>query len=283
MRIFLTGGTGFIGSYVLKEALNSGHDVIALRRSYNSFPIIPLTRQPIWHEGHLAKLEPSLLKNIDVIVHLAAVGVSPKRASYSELISTNVVNTFRLMELASEAKVPRFVAAGSSHEYGRSSLKYKFIPPNAPLEPLNMYGASKAAAYQLMRSFSIEVGLEFLYGRIFSVYGKGQYAGNFWPSLYRAALANQDFHMTLGNQVCDFLTVDLVARHFLYACTRCDLYPGVPKTINIASGNGRSLYDFAQEEWSRLGAKGSIVRGSLPTRKNQLDRCVAYLDENNIF
>ena len=170
MRIFLTGATGFIGSYVLEAALSSGHDVLALRRSTSSGPVIPLTHQPVWQEGDIASLESSVLKKIDVILHLAAVGVSPKNASWSELISTNVVDSFRLMELASEARVPRFVVAGTSHEYGKSSLNYEAIPSNAPLEPLTGYGASKAAAYQLMRSFSVEVGLEFFYGRIFFIY-----------------------------------------------------------------------------------------------------------------
>lgn len=277
MRLFLTGGTGFIGSHVLAAALAAGHQVRALRRSPASAPVIPLPRQPQWCEGDLLTLPASELEGVEAVLHLASAGVSPKQVPWAELVQVNVAGSLRLLERAAEAGVRRCVVAGSSHEYGNAARRYEAIPPDAPLEPLSPYGASKAAAFQLLRTFAIAQGLELFYGRIFSAYGEGQFAGNFWPSLRCAALAGDDFPMTSGRQVSDFIPVDEVASHLLAACARPDVAAGVPLVVNIGSGAATSLLAFAAAEWERLGATGRLLPASLPDRPDQIERYVPDL------
>ena len=277
MRLFLTGGTGFIGSHVLAAALAAGHEVLALRRSPASVPVIPLPGAPEWCEGDLASLEASALEGVEAVLHLASAGVSPKPASWDELVQANVAGSLRLLERAAAAGVRRCVVAGSSHEYGNAARRFEAIPPDAPLEPLSPYGASKAAAFQLLRAFAIAQSLELFYGRIFSAYGEGQFEGNFWPSLRRAALAGDDFPMTSGRQVSDFIPVDEVASHLLAACARPDVAAGVPLVTNIGSGAATSLLAFAEAEWGRLGATGRLRPGVLPDRPDQIERYVPDL------
>ena len=277
MRLFLTGGTGFIGSHVLAAALAAGHQVRALRRSPASAPVIPLPHPPQWCEGDLGTIGPSQLEGVDAVVHLASAGVSPKRVPWNELVQANVVGSLRLLELAAEAGVRRCVVAGTSHEYGKAALRFSAIPPDAPLEPLSAYGASKAAAFQLLRAFAIEQGLELFYGRVFTAYGEGQFAGNFWPSLRRAALAGEDFPMTSCRQVSDFIPVAAVASHLLEACTRPDVAPGVPLVVNIGSGTATNLLAFAEQEWSGFRATGRLLPASLPDRPDQIERYVPDL------
>lgn len=277
MRLFLTGGSGFIGAHVLSAAMAAGHEVRALRRSPSSVPPIPLPCQPIWWEGHLQDLTAACLEGVDAVVHLASVGVSPKQASWSELVQVNVAGSLRLLELAAEVGVCRCVVAGTSHEYGNAARRFDAIPADAPLEPLSAYGASKAAAFQLLRAFAIERRLELFYGRIFSAYGEGQYEANFWPSLRRAAMAGEDFAMTSGRQISDFIPVPVVADHILQACSRPDIRAGVPLVANIGSGVATSLLSFAKAEWDRLGAIGQLNPSSLPDRPNQIERYVPDL------
>ncbi len=277
MRLFLTGGTGFIGSHVLAAALEAGHEVLALRRSPASVPVIPLPRQPEWCEGDLASLETARLEGVEAVLHLASAGVSPKPASWEELVHANVAGSLRLLERAAEAGVRRCVVAGTSHEYGNAARRYNAIPPDAPLEPLSPYGASKAAAFQLLRAFAIAQGLELVYGRIFSAYGEGQFEGNFWPSLRRSARSGDDFPMTSGRQISDFIPVDEVASHLLAACARPDVAAGVPLVVNIGSGVATSLLAFAEREWSGFGATGRLRPGVLPDRPDQIERYVPDL------
>jgi nucleoside-diphosphate-sugar epimerase len=277
MKLFLTGGTGFIGSYVLVAALLAGHEVCALRRTSNSSPVIPLPLQPQWCTGTLATISPSFLDNVDAVLHLASVGVSPRRVPWNLLVEANVVGSLRLFELAVAAGVRRCVVAGTCHEYGDSARRYIAIPPDAPLEPISAYGASKVAAFQLLRAFAIEHELEFFYGRIFTAYGEGQFAGNFWPSLRRAALAGEDFPMTSGRQISDFVHASVVAEHLLEACIRQDITFETPLITNIGTGVGTSLLAFAVQEWSKMGAKGALLPASLPERTGQIDRYVPDL------
>ena len=277
MRLFLTGGTGFIGAHVLSAALAAGHDVRALRRSPSSVPSIFLPRQPLWCEGELHSLKGAWLEGVDAVIHLASVGVSPKTASWSDLLRVNVAGSLRLLELASDSGVRRFVVAGTSHEYGTAARRFDAIPSDAPLEPLSAYGASKAAAFQLLRAFAIERRLEMFYGRIFSAYGDGQFEGNFWPSLRRTALAGGDFAMTSGRQITDFIPVTVVAAHILEACSRPDISAGAPLVVNIGSGVISTLLAFAKKEWDRLGATGKLIPGSLPDRPDLIARYVPDL------
>jgi nucleoside-diphosphate-sugar epimerase len=277
MRLFLTGGTGFIGSHVLAAALAAGHQVLALRRSPASAPALPLPHQPEWCQGDLSTLTAADLAGIEAVLHLASAGVSPKPASWDELVQANVAGSLRVLERAAQAGVRRCVVVGTSHEYGNAARRYAAIPPEAPLEPLSPYGASKAAAFQLLRAFAIAQGLELFYGRLFSAYGEGQFEGNFWPSLRRAALAGDDFPMTSGRQVSDFIPVAEAAGHLLAACSRPDVTAGVPLVVNIGSGAATSLLAFAQAEWERLGATGRLLPASLPDRPDQIERYVPEL------
>lgn len=277
MRLFLTGSTGFIGSHVLSSALAAGHEVRALRRSSTSVPVIPIPYEPIWYEGDLQSLKLSWLEDVDAVLHLASAGVSPQQASWSDLIQVNLVGSLHLLELAAKVQVRRCVFAGTSHEYGTAARRYDAVPPDAPLEPVSAYGASKAAAFQLLRSFAIEKQLELFYGRIYSTYGEGQFFGNFWPSLHLAALSGSDFPMTSGKQVGDFIKVTAVAEHLLHACVRLDIQKGTPMVVNIGTGIPKTLLAFAESEWERLGAKGRLIPGSLPDRPLQIPRNVPDL------
>ena len=106
------------------------------------------------------------------------------------------------------------------------------------------------------------------YGRLFSVYGDGQYCRNFWPSHKKAALED-DFKMTSGEQIRDFIHIDDVISELLLGCSRTDLIPGKIHVKNIGSGNQLKLVDFAKSEWNRLNAKRKLLPGLLESRLNE--------------
>jgi nucleoside-diphosphate-sugar epimerase len=274
MKVLLTGGTGFVGSYLIKELLLAGHEVVATRRS-GSMPVISLIENPVWIDRSFIELTLGDLEDVDTIVHLASAGVSPKRASWADLEQVNVAAGLQLIDLAHQAGVRRFVATGTCLEYGAEASAWQFIPPSAALRPVTPYGASKAAGFFMLNSYASNHSIEFFYGRIFTAYGEGQYAANLWPSLYAAALAGSDFPMTSGEQIRDFISVQEVAKHLRVAVERSDLIPGQPLVVNIGSGTGLSVLDFVMNEWQRLRAQGSLRPGALPSRVDQTDRLVA--------
>lgn len=272
--ILLTGGTGFIGSHLLAELLQAGHEVVAVRRP-GSKPVIPLQQQPIWLERSLLQLTANDLMQVEVVIHLASAGVSPKQACWQELEQINVAAGLHLIQLAHQVGVRRFVAAGTCFEYGSEADAWDRIPPGAHLRPTTPYGASKAAGFLMLHAFATAHSIKLFYGRIFSTYGEGQFSGNLWPSLRQAALAGNDFPMTEGEQIRDFIAVEAVSRHLRIATERCDLQPYQPLVVNIGSGQGQRVVDFARQQWQLMGATGSLKPGATPCRPCQLGRLVA--------
>jgi len=274
MNIFLTGGTGFIGSHVLRLLATTNHKVTAIRRSHSQ-PCIDIDRYPLWLEKSMDTLEPNDFAGIDVFVHLASVGVSPKTASWHDLFYWNVMVMLDLLEKAHVAGIKRFVLAGSFAEYGLSANKYDFIPVDAPLLPTSPYAASKAAGFIAANTFAIEKQIELCYLRIFSAFGEGQYINNFWPALRTAALGGQDFLMTPGGQIRDFVPVERVAKSILRSIEDQDVVKnGIPFVANVGTGHPLSMLEFAEKCWSEWGATGRIVAGAKPYRANEPMRFV---------
>ncbi|MFQ3671041.1 MAG: NAD-dependent epimerase/dehydratase family protein [Verrucomicrobiia bacterium] len=281
MKIFLTGATGFVGSHVLQKAMERGWEVLAHRRDERRRPHLPLKDDPVWLTKPLDRVGREDLEGCQVVVHLAAHTPNPPYDTFERCFYWNVTTALRLAEESRIAGVRRWVVAGSCFEYGRAGERYDLIPPNAPLEPVTSYPASKAAASVAFYAWAIHHGLELWLGRIFQVFGPGEPESRLWPSLRRAALAGEDFPMTLGEQVRDFIPVERVAEFFLEAVSREDLKSGHPLVENVGTGRGRTLRAFAEEWWSHWGARGRLKVGEVPYRPNEVMRLVPLVGERS--
>lgn len=277
MKIFVTGGTGFIGAHFLRSAIAQGHDVTALRRA-GSRPRIESDPEPKWLEAPLDRVECCQLRGFDALAHFASAGVSPQRASWQDLMQWNINAPMMLIQEAARAGIARIVAAGIFAEYGRSADRYDAIPAEAPLLPVGAYAASKAAFFTCLHGLAIEQRLEVCYLRVFSAYGEGQYEGNLWPALRRAAEEGRDFEMTLGGQVRDFVAVQDVADAFLHALVR-EVCPGNPCVRNVGSGQPMTVRAFCERWWRRWDARGQLRVGALPYRPNEVMRFVPQIDD----
>ena len=276
MRIFVTGASGFLGNYIIRNLLNYDFKILVLNRSLKSNFQFD-SKIKIVKKG-IEELNVKDIENVDIIIHLASAGVSPKKVSLVELENTNVEASSRLIELAYKAGVRRFIVAGSCLEYGEEANNWEYIPPNAILKPICNYSKSKAKAFIKIKEFALKKNIELFYGRIFSAYGNGQFKENFWPSLKSAAISGNDFTMTSGNQIRDFIKVEEVAQHFVNAILRKDIVSFKPLVVNIGNGYGTSLRNFAIKEWKNFNASGKLIIGGLESRPNEIQRMVANID-----
>lgn len=279
MKIFLTGGTGFIGSHFVNEAHSAGHEIIGLRRTVSSTPRIELIKQPLWINKAQNQISQEDLEGCEALVHLAAHSVLHPHDTIENCVQENVLAPLELFRTAIAAGIRRFFVAGSYFEYGLSSDRYEYLPVDAPLEPNSGYSASKAAASLVFHALACEENVQLLILRIFQAYGEGEASNRFWPSLCRAALAGEDFAMTEGTQVRDFIAVKDVASAFVSALDRTDIPNGRPVINNLGTGHAQTLASFARKEWERLGATGRLLVGAVPMRKTEVKRCVAFITE----
>jgi nucleoside-diphosphate-sugar epimerase len=266
MNIFLTGGTGFIGSHFINAAQAAGHKIIALRRSPESRPRIPLLQEPAWLTKSMKQVTPDDLNRVEAFVHLAAHGVTPQHSTWESAFEANLNESMHLTRTAIEAGVEIFIIGGTCSEYGKSAERYQEIPVDAPLEPLGPYATSKAAFSLAACALCREAGTKTALLRIFTVYGEGQFEQNFWPSLRKAALTGSDFPMTSGEQIRDFISVEETAARFLSALANPHMTPGTPWVQNIGTGKPQTLRQFAEFWWNEWNAKGNLLVGAVPYR-----------------
>lgn len=272
MHIFLTGATGFIGRHVLREVLQDGHTATALVRNGKEKSLNSERGLSIL-ESDIDRLQSHHFEGVDCLVHLAASGVVDGMNDWRACFKTNVTDSLELWKTAENAGVKKMVISGSCFEYGRSAERYKYIPVDAPLEPVGAYHASKAAASMAAIALCVEAELELTILRPFHVFGDGEAESRFWPSLKKSAEAGQDFDMTLGEQVRDFVPVNDVARFFKSAINR-KTTPGRPEVYNVGTGKPQKLSEFASYWWTKWAAKGQLNFGAVNYRKNEIMRYV---------
>ena len=275
MKIFLTGGTGFIGSNFINRAIKKGHKLHCLRRSDKEIPV-KLAVQPTWHYGTLEDDWTSILEECEILVHLAAHSANAPYDNLINCLKWNLTATMQLLEKARLAGIKNFLIAGSGFEYGSAGEMYDEIPTSSPLLPTVTYAASKAIASIAIRQWSLENNLHTKYLRIFQVFGEGESEQRLWPALKKAALSGRDFYLTKGEQIRDFTHVSKVVE---------ELVIGVEKRFeenfftvqHVGTGQPQSLRQFVEYWWKTWNAKGKLHFGSKPYRDGEIMRYIPKL------
>ena len=278
MQIFLTGGTGFIGSHVVRIGLEKNLRLVAIRRPGSRGPRIPLCQEPHWVDKQFEQVVAEDMTGCDVLLHLASHTPNPPYDSLTNCMRWNVMEPLRLFQQAQKVGISRFVVAGSCFEYGKAGERYNFIPANAPLEPAHTYPASKACASIAFQQWAREQGLSLILQRIFQVYGEGEDATRLWPSLRAKALAGANLDMTLAQQVRDFISVENVACELLNSCVQLSTSSTPIRIIrNLGSGQPSTVRKFAESWWQSWGGTGQLRFGAIPYRSGEVMRFVPDL------
>jgi nucleoside-diphosphate-sugar epimerase len=159
MKVALTGASGSIASYVLRELLAHGHEPVSAGRTP---PVADVQHVPA-SLGDAASLARAFA-GAEAVVHLAAV-TSPFRAPAEELMEVNVAGTWRVLEAAVGAGARKVVFASSGAATGFSFPVADKTPRYLPLdeehacEPDDTYGVSKLVAEELCARWSRAHGL----------------------------------------------------------------------------------------------------------------------------
>ena len=147
MKVLVTGHHGYIGSVVVQQVVEAGHNVTGLDTFfYRGCDFGPELGTVEELAGDVRDVTPAGLSGFDAVVHLAALSNDPLGdLNSSWTYDINLHGTVHLARTAKEAGVARFVFASSCSMYGASSRE-DFLDEDAPLKPLTAYAESKVRA-----------------------------------------------------------------------------------------------------------------------------------------
>lgn len=274
MKIFLTGASGFLGSYVLKLCLERGHKVIASTRKDIIDSGLPKHFNLQWLQCKLDEVPSPVLDSCDALIHLAAHSVTYPFDDISSCIYENLTRPLALLEKSRLAGIRRFIIAGSCFEYGSVGEITDNISTSSALKPTNSYGVSKALASIAFTQWANQYNLNLEVLRIFHLFGEGEPQTRFWPSLKTAALSGNDYSMTMGEQIRDFMEVGNVAEMFVDRVEIEFVQRQGGCIYNLSSGTVFTLKEFAKYWWNEWNAAGHLKFGEVPYRPNEVMRFI---------
>lgn len=263
-QVLVTGAGGFIGSHLTEALVEAGAKVRVFIR-YNSRA----------GRGNLEDLGPKLLEQIEIIAgdlrdadvidrsvkgcdtvfHLGAlVGIPYSYQNPREVVETNVMGTFNVLNAARDHGVNRIVHTSTSEVYG--SARYVPIDEAHPLQGQSPYSASKIGADKLAESFYASFNLPVVTIRPFNAYGPRQSARAIIPTLITQALASEEIRLGNMDALRDFTFVTDTVEGFVKAAQTPE---AVGKVINIGSGREISIEQLAHIIINTIQSPAKIV------------------------
>lgn len=247
-KIMVTGGAGFIGSELCAQLSGIGAEIIAVdnlvngkRENINGINNVTLKAIDIRDREEITKI----MKEIDIVFHLACLGVRHSIHSPMENHDVNASATLQLLKIANNANIKRFVHISTSEVYGTA----KSVPmtEDHPTFPMTVYGASKLAGECYARAFWTTYNFPTVIVRPFNSFGPRCHhegdSGEVIPKFLLRAMANKPMIIFGdGSQTRDFTYVSDTATGILLSGCAENIEG---KTINIGSGQEVSINHLA--------------------------------------
>lgn len=247
MRCVVTGGAGFIGGALVGRLLAAGDEVVVVDTLVNGRPenVGPDARLVLADVRDAAALRP-LFRGVDVVYHLACLGVRHSLRHPEENLAVNATGSVTVLEVARSVGVGRVVHVSSSEVYG--TARRTPMREDHPTEPATVYGAGKLAGEALARAAWLSWGFPVVVVRPFNAFGPRSHhagdAGEVIPRFLLRALADEPLILFGdGAQTRDFCFVDDTAAG-IHAAGRASGVEGA--TFNLARGEGTSLLHLAE-------------------------------------
>ena len=248
--ILLTGAAGLIGRLIHRLLRERGDTVIAVDRAGGK-DIVACDLSEI-HRLH--ELGASAMS----IVHCGAIsGPMVARDNPYLIVTSNIVGTANILELARIRRMRRVVYCSSVSAYGNTPNGLDPVPEDVPLMPTSVYGATKAAGEQLVNGYAIQYGVDGVSLRPSWVYGPGRTTDCAIRTMIEDAQAGRPTRFPFGRDFFrQYVHVEDVAAAILSALD--------------AERLPRRSYTVTGDSFLTLGAVAATVRKVLPSADIEL-------------
>lgn len=234
LRCVVTGGTGHVGSFLVRRLLADGHTVHLLLRMESDLWRLHDLKGSITR--HVCSLDDPLelqacmrAAQPEMVFHLAWGGITAERRNTPEQVSSNVRQALAVLEAAHAAGCGAFISVGSQAEYGRvdGSIREEHIA-----QPETAYGIAKLALSQLAAKYCELANMRCVWLRLFSAYGPMDTATHMLPVLIQTLLQGERPALTRCEQQWDYLYIEDVAEALYQAA----MTPAASGIFNLSSG-----------------------------------------------
>ncbi len=264
-RLLVIGGTGFIGSHVVNEAIKQNFIVTILSKNEVNFfqrvkGVTYLTADVTNKSNLLVQLSNKIFN------YVINLGGYIDHSSFSnggkEIYDSHFIGLKNLIECLDIAHLNSFVQIGSSDEYGNNIAPQNESQTEDPITP---YSNAKVSSTHFLQSLYQTENFPAVILRPFLVYGPGQKNNRFIPQLINGCLSNSSFPVSSGNQIRDFCYVSDIANAILIAVKNMNSFGEV---INVASGKGISIKEIIEIVQNIIGS-GKPIYGAIDTKPNE--------------
>jgi nucleoside-diphosphate-sugar epimerase len=259
-KILVVGGNGYLGKFLVKVLRENEADIFVISRNCeqsNSQFTVDITNFDETYKV-IQKIKP------DIVYHLAA-NISRNRdfTIYKEMATVNVQGTLNILK-SLEGIDAHFIFTSSSEIYGNNASPFH---ENQIPKPVSPYSLTKINAEMLVQTYSTNQSEKFTNLRVFNFYGESMPEGFFIPQMIQSLKKGEDFLMTKGEQVRDFLYVGDVVKALVLTAKNTSSYG---ETMNVCSGKGTKLSQLAAAVNTSMKTKAKIVLGAIPYRDNEV-------------
>ncbi|MBM2292112.1 NAD(P)-dependent oxidoreductase [Sulfitobacter pseudonitzschiae] len=257
-RILITGATGFVGLPVAQQLAAAGHDLTCVIRTGSEARLEGLEARTVTCDdlfGQSADWWAGQLAGIDTVVHLAWYA-EPGKYLTSERNLDCLTGTLAMAKGAAAAGVRRFAGAGTCFEY---DLSVGYLSVDTPLAPETPYAAAKVAAFTMLTAWCATAGIEFLWARLFYLYGDREDTRRLVPQLHDKLARGVPVDLTRGTALRDYLDVRDAARMLAKDITSTRTGP-----TNICSGQGVTIRALAEGIADQYGRRDLLNFGAYP-------------------
>jgi len=251
MKTLVTGGAGFIGSHLVDELINRGHDVIVIDNEVSNG--IEGSHWNSKAENYKLDIREykkirDLFQGVDFVFHLAAESrIQPAIENPIQAVSVNSLGTCTVLQCAREAGVKRLMFSSTSAIYGNNQT------PNQEtnsIDCINPYSVSKYDGEMLCKMYSNLYGLETIVFRYFNVYGDRQPIKGAHAPVMGVFLKQREEGKSLtvvgdGSQRRDFVNVKDVVEANILGATAPLQQSEIGTVFNIGSGVNFSILEIA--------------------------------------
>ena len=239
-KVVITGATSMLGLSLIEECVINKIQVFAIiKKNSKKINLIPNNPLIKIYECNIQDISNCNMEedNYDVMYHFAWTDTDNASRNNVDSQLLNIEYTINTIKFAKKLGCKKFIGAGSQAEYGRVCGE---ISENNKVSPDSAYGISKYAVGKLGNIISNEIGIEFIWTRIFSTYGINDMPSTMIIYCIDQLLNNKTPYFTKCEQIWDYLNCHDAARAFYFLgdknCTY-DLY-------NIGSGEAYPLSKF---------------------------------------